>query len=74
MVRSTVFHVCKHTVELLYYTCGRDGGCRAGATGGLRRETQGEPEAQGGGGVHNGGGVRECDGRGDCSGVVRKCI
>ena len=28
-------------------------------TGGLRRETQGEPEAQGGGGVHNGGGVSQ---------------
>ena len=49
--------VCIKQENTQYYTCGRDGGCRARATGGLRRETQGEPEAQGGDGMHDGGGV-----------------
>ena len=45
--------VCIKQENTQYYARGRDGGCRAGATGGLRREAQGEPEAQGGGGgVH----------------------
>ena len=45
-----------------WYTSGRNGGCRAGATGGLRRKTHGQPEVHGGGGMHNGGGVSIRDG------------
>ena len=71
MVRYKV--VCIKQGGTQYYTrAGAIGGCRARATDGLWRETQREPEAQGGGGLHNGGGVGERDGRRDGSRVVRE--
>ena len=50
--------VCIKQQNTQYYTRGRDGGCRAGATGGLRCETHGEPEAHGvGRRLHDGTGM-----------------
>ena len=52
--------VCIKQQNTQYYTRRRDGGRRAGATGGLPKES----------GVHNGSSVSERDGRRDSSGVV----